>query len=416
VSRALDFLSAWVEAREEAGRPVSAEEVASRLEDALAIVNDGLRNVDLRQGRHGKEMWALCPFHDDHTVGSFSLNLQRAQYHCFVCGAGGGVVSLLYKLIPPEDRDLRERVKELARVLTPEALEQVLGRREEVDVTVPPPAIPESCLPRMGRVPEILLQRGHPRSLLQELGICVDPTWDRIVYPVRDARGALVGAQTRATLDSQTIRWKWYRKEIEDLLDPQQMEEWGLVDYEPPRDKVMWMENRVFPWLLQRQPGESVNVVLVEGMGHCLRSMTAGLPTLALFGTQLGTGQRLKLQGLLSSLQSRGIRITITTALDGDGPGRAAAASLALTLAPFADIRVAELPPGKDPEDLSAVDLRAVIQQATPLLERSRDPLWGEALKTALTRRFRRPLQERKTQRLLEYAERKNRFNTNSDT
>jgi len=32
----------------------------------------------------------LCPFHDDHTRGSFKVNLVTGAYRCFSCGASGG--------------------------------------------------------------------------------------------------------------------------------------------------------------------------------------------------------------------------------------------------------------------------------------------------------------------------------------
>lgn len=32
----------------------------------------------------------LCPFHDDHSIGSFKVNLENGAYICFSCGAKGG--------------------------------------------------------------------------------------------------------------------------------------------------------------------------------------------------------------------------------------------------------------------------------------------------------------------------------------
>jgi hypothetical protein len=416
MSRAAEALALILKAREEAGKPVPAEEMSALLEEALSIINRGLRNAQVRSGRDGPEVWALCPFHDDHTVGSFSLNTKRAQYHCFVCGAGGGVRSLLYKLVPRQDAETYERVRYLARLLTPEALESVTGvRGGEADLTSPPPAIPETCLPRSELVPDVLLSRGHSRSLLKALGICVDPIHDRIVYPVRDARGTLVGAQTRATRDDQRLRWKWYRQEVLDTLDEDQIRAWGLEEYDPPRNRVLWMEDRVFPWLLQQKPGETAHVVVVEGMGHCLRCMSAGFPTLAMFGTQLGSGQFWKLRGLMEKLRGRGVNPAITVALDGDGPGRRAAVKFALTMSPYADISIAELPPGKDPEDITAPHLQSVIQQSLPLYERNRDPLWGSAIKAELAWKFRRPLQERHQQRQLDRQARQKQHNNPHD-
>lgn len=58
------------------------------------------------------------------------------------------------------------------------------------------------------------------------------------------------------------------------------------------------------------------------------------------------------------------IRPTLILATDGDIPGRRSAFSTALQLGPGFDVRIADLPPGKDPEDLDIRQLRPLLQQA----------------------------------------------------
>jgi hypothetical protein len=38
----------------------------------------------------GDDLWCLCPFHADREIGSFSINVETGEYHCFSCKAGGG--------------------------------------------------------------------------------------------------------------------------------------------------------------------------------------------------------------------------------------------------------------------------------------------------------------------------------------
>ena len=40
----------------------------------------------------------LCPFHDDHDVGSAMFNDVKNTYYCFSCGEGGGIVDFVLKL------------------------------------------------------------------------------------------------------------------------------------------------------------------------------------------------------------------------------------------------------------------------------------------------------------------------------
>ena len=45
--------------------------------------------------KRGIEYQCLCPFHDDKTIGNFSINPAKGVYKCFSCGAGGDAVEFL---------------------------------------------------------------------------------------------------------------------------------------------------------------------------------------------------------------------------------------------------------------------------------------------------------------------------------
>ena len=49
--------------------------------------------IDLK--KRGIEYQCLCPFHDDKTIGNFSINPTKGVYKCFSCGAGGDAVEFL---------------------------------------------------------------------------------------------------------------------------------------------------------------------------------------------------------------------------------------------------------------------------------------------------------------------------------
>ncbi|MGY8961828.1 MAG: CHC2 zinc finger domain-containing protein, partial [Alphaproteobacteria bacterium] len=57
-----------------------------------------LSEVVLRYGvktvRQGREVKALCPFHDERTP-SFTVNEDKGFYHCFGCGAHGDVIDFV---------------------------------------------------------------------------------------------------------------------------------------------------------------------------------------------------------------------------------------------------------------------------------------------------------------------------------
>jgi len=41
------------------------------------------------------EVLFLCPFHDDHSLGSAKFNLVEEIYHCFSCGAKGNIYTFV---------------------------------------------------------------------------------------------------------------------------------------------------------------------------------------------------------------------------------------------------------------------------------------------------------------------------------
>lgn len=52
-----------------------------------------LREQDLCRFSNRSGQWAiagLCPFHEDHSAGSFKINLTNGAFICFACGAKGG--------------------------------------------------------------------------------------------------------------------------------------------------------------------------------------------------------------------------------------------------------------------------------------------------------------------------------------
>lgn len=338
------------------------EEVRARLEEALDQVYAVLEKPTRKHGAAGKmEVWSLCPFHDDHSVGSFSVNLSNGAYHCFVCGAAGGLYGLLHQTLG------RDKASRIMADITPEALELLHGETDAGDLTAQPMLpIPESVMATYSLLPKRLIEtKNHPRELVEDLGIRLDLRAERILYPVRDMQGRLVGIQTRSAVDTNPgRRWQWYDVHwLKRVLPPEDIEAWGLGEYVAPRNNMFYLENRSmagWPMGVFNHP-----VVLMEGMGHCLRCLEAGYAPAGMFGTELGAGQILRLWKIYTRF---GIKLPIIICLDADVPGRHASYRAAFQLMSIADVRIALLPltPGNkyDPEDLSPGQLRALLKNA----------------------------------------------------
>ncbi len=67
--------------------------------------------VSLR--KNGQNYWGICPFHQD-TKPSMSVNDQKGLFKCFACGAGGDAISFVQRM---QNLDFKESLKEICNIL-----------------------------------------------------------------------------------------------------------------------------------------------------------------------------------------------------------------------------------------------------------------------------------------------------------
>lgn len=75
--------------------PPIPDYIVRRVEEAARIEEVVADFVTLKH--KGARYLGLCPFHDDHTIGSFSVYPAKNVYKCFKCDAKGGPVQFLMK-------------------------------------------------------------------------------------------------------------------------------------------------------------------------------------------------------------------------------------------------------------------------------------------------------------------------------
>ena len=146
----------------------------------------------------------------------------------------------------------------------------------------------------------------------------------RIVFPIRNRGGNIVAYAGRSIDDSEP-RWKLptgFRKSLELF---------GI-----------------------HAAAGSHWVAVVESFWGVLALHQAGVPAVALMGRSMSNEQ----QELLASLGSTTIIVVL---LDGDEPGRSAAPEIALRLARQQPVRIIELPTGKQPDQFTPEELRALL-------------------------------------------------------
>ena len=316
--------------------------------------------------RAGARYSGRCPFHEERTP-SFSVNPADKLYHCFGCGKGGDVitfvretenldfagavewlaerfrVTLEYEETSPQQEESRKRRERLYAVLDQAAsfYERYLW---EAAAGVPVRAYLESrglreevCREfRLGLSPGTGLaqkarQKGFTRDELRAAGLTNARGGDyfpqRLMFPLADARGRIVGFQARKLHDDDPLRGKYVNSPEGELFH---------------KSAILYGLN-----LARTAIAKQERAVVVEGNTDVIALRQAGFePVVASMGTALTERQLKELQRLTRRLY---------LCFDSDAAGEEATLrgmELATTLG--FDVRVVALPQGQDPADAPA--------------------------------------------------------------
>ena len=337
----------------------------------IETLNDRLDLVDVVSSRvtikkTGKEYSGRCPFHDDSSP-SFSVNPDKQVYHCFGCGASGGLISFIMEF---ERVDFVTAVDSLASLAglevpneaeDPEAahrkkLYNILGeadsrfrkalkldsKSEKAVNYLKNRGLSGTIAHRfgLGFAPDgwrflfdQLGQNIEYKKLLLESGLTVinqqgreyDRFRDRIIFPIRDIRGRTIAFGGRV-LDNSKPKY-----------------------LNSPETKLFYKSNTLYGIYEARQACRSLDrVLVVEGYMDVVALAQYGIDfAVATLGTSL-TSHHLD---LLSRQTEQ-----VIVCFDGDPAGKTAAKRALDTVLPFLtdefSIQFLFLPDGQDPDSL----------------------------------------------------------------
>jgi DNA primase len=341
-------------------KDASVEEVKAAA-DIVAVVSG---RTQLRKA--GPRYVARCPFHEELTP-SFSVNPVEKFYYCFGCGAKGDVITFVreteqldfagavewladrfnvqieYEETSPEQDARRRRRERLHDLLDAAATfyekylwdsqagslarDYLAGRGLEEDVCREYRlglALGGTTLTRKA------LERGFTRDELGAAGLVNrrgnDYFAGRLLFPLADARGRVLGFQARKLREDDPLRAKYVNSPEGELFRKGDL----LYGLDRARAAIAKQER----------------AVVVEGNTDVLALRQAGLePVVASMGTAL-TDRQLKELGRLTT--------RLWLCFDGDAAGEAATLrGMELAAAQGLEVHVVALPPGLDPADLA---------------------------------------------------------------
>ncbi|MEV4564304.1 DNA primase [Nonomuraea sp. NPDC049419] len=385
--------------------------MAGRIRDVdIALVRERSPIADVI-GEHiqlrnagGGNLKGLCPFHDEKTP-SFNVTPERGMFFCFGCSEGGDVITFVEKIEHLSFSEAVERLAQRAGIQLQYEQGGYAPRRDHgerarlieahkaaaefyADKLMSPDAAP-------GR--RFLSERGFERADAETFGVGYAPAeWEaltrhllgrgftvdelvkgglsregrrgpidrfrgRLIWPIRDATGDVIGFGARKLLDSDD----------------------GPKYLNTP-DSPLYKKSQVLYGidLAKREISKRAQAVIVEGYTDVMACHLAGVPTaVATCGTSFGE-EHIKIlrRFLLDQAEFRG---EVIFTFDGDAAGQKAA------LRAFADEQkfvtqtyVAVQGDGLDPCDLRVKQGDAAVRD----LIASREPLFQFAIRSTISR------------------------------
>jgi DNA primase len=359
-----------------------------RVRDAVDFVELVSARTDLRRAGPARYE-GLCPFHEERTP-SFGIDPTQKVYYCFGCQASGDVFTFVQETEGVDFKGALELLAERYGVELereaedPREAERRKRRERLLELLARTAAYYERCLwdsSEAAPAREYLLGRGLGEEILREFRVGYAPSaWDRvlnasrrggfseqelyatglaqrskengrpydrfrsrIMFPLADVRGRVLGFGARAMREEQ--RPKYLNTSDNDVYHK------GLHLYGAD--------------LARAHAARAGEVILCEGYTDVIALHQAGLRNaVGLMGTALTAEQ----VGELARMAS-----TVLLALDADSAGQEAmlrASSLAAKRK--LELRVVPLPAGKDPAELvqqgGAEAMSAAVKESAPFV------------------------------------------------
>ncbi len=267
-----------------------------------------------------------CPFHKggQEYKPSFSINLEKALFHCFTCHVAGSINYLL-KLLGLSRERIETELAVIRPLLEKNAETHRLEKQNFFQQRDPFKAdfiLPETILGVYEWAPLQLIQKGFNETLLKDLEIGFDRKGERVMYPLRDVYGNLAGFSGGASKPEQQPKYSVYqgRRLVNGRAVPGDYGDWfdkEFPAYRCENHDFLWNYNRVYPRILSMGMSDpNATVVIVEGFKACMWMLQAGyLNTVALMGSYISDRQQMLLHRLNAN---------VVLFLDNDKAGREA--------------------------------------------------------------------------------------------
>ena len=284
----------------------------------------------LRQNRD--ELYGRCPIHNGEGKRTFHVNLTKNVFHCFSCGAKGGVLELVTAIEDCSIRDAALKLKQWFAIPDTKKCSLSIRRTKHEPINESISINPGLHFRlRIDPTHKYGLNRGLTRETINyfEAGLCLSKGRfsRRYVFPIHDEHGNLIGYAGRS-IDGSEPKY----------LFPSSKRGFH-------KRYILFNLHR----LLRTEKPLANRVVLVEGFFGCAKVNQAGYPCVAIMGSSLSRQQ----EELLCRHFDRVILL-----FDGDDAGKRATNQCLRRLACRVLVKAIILPSGGQPDMLTTEEFQ----------------------------------------------------------
>ncbi|MEM9737612.1 MAG: DNA primase [Bacteroidota bacterium] len=322
--------------------------------------------LPLKKKGNGHTLWGCCPFHHEKTP-SFAVQAEKGFYKCFGCGKAGDAIRFLEEkeglsylesmryladkygvswdeeVVSDQEKklyDSQEKLSILLQIVVAYYREQ-LNQHPQAKQYLKNRGIGDDqadlfqlgySLHKWRAVYDFVLAKGYNEADLTAVGLILrkdsqvyDRFRGRLMFPLQDALGRVVGLAGRELADSSS----------------------GQAKYINSPETVIYHKSRLLYGLFQAKKSirQQDQGYLVEGYTDVLAFHRAGIENVVASGGTSLTQEQIQLFKRYSQ--------HIVLVFDGDQAGtRAALRSINLFLTAGMEVKVVVLPPGEDPDSL----------------------------------------------------------------
>jgi DNA primase len=256
-------------------------------EVVLEFASEHLENVRVKESFAA----ASCPFHADRNP-SFWIALDTGSWGCFSCEERGSNLKLLMRALGYKNRSAEKEIDAALKDQKKTRAAAVRRKKRKARASfLGTHTLPESLLGVFNFTPIDLVEAGFSEQLLIENNIGYDRERDRIIFPIRDLAGNLIGLSGRATLPGALPKYKVYQgrfiRDGKEMLG--ELGEW-FPDYSSTDIRNhLWGANFIFEDIFHRR---SEQLIVVEGYKARLWLVQHGWTnTVAIMGARMSDAQ-----------------------------------------------------------------------------------------------------------------------------